>query len=175
MEKAIFQRIMPIAQAMLKTFFATQGTGDQGEQILREDGVVLKRESGLRKRNYTSIFGTLAIDRTCYRVPGEPGVFPLDEQVNLPQRCYSYWVQEWMNLLSLDHPFEEGAQRLQWFFGLELTESVMANVSRDGSQDYEAFYEQKIPPAPDEEGEYQMISIDGKGVPVINHRFAPGL
>jgi hypothetical protein len=34
---------------------------------------------------------------------------PLDAQANLPERTYSYLLQEWMDLLSIrDQPFQGG-------------------------------------------------------------------
>jgi hypothetical protein len=44
------------------------------------------------------------VARTCDRTAGEPGIFPLDAQVNLPARCDSYVLQEWMTLFEVEHP-----------------------------------------------------------------------
>jgi len=172
MEEAIFKKLIPIGQAALKTYFAEKGTGDVGEEIQREDGVILNREWGMRSRIYSSIFGEIVVPRTCYRRLGEAGIFPLDKAVNLPEHCYSYYLQEWMNLLSLDHPYVEGAKRLKYFFGISLVESVMATISRDGADHYDAFYEQKTPPASEDEGELLVASFDGKGVPMIKSEAA---
>jgi len=167
MEEGIFKKLIPIGQAALKTYFAEKGTGDVGEEIQREDGVVLKREWGMRSRTYSSIFGEIVVPRTCYRRLGEAGIFPLDEAVNFPEHCYSYYLQEWMNMLSLDHPYVEGAKRLKYFFGISLVESVMATVSRNGAEHYDAFYEEKTAPTPEDERDFQVVSFDGKGVPMI--------
>lgn len=172
MEEAIFKKMLPIGLAALKAYFALKGTGDLGDEIQREDGVVLKRESNLRPKMYKSIFGKIDVPRTCYRKAGEPGVFPLAEEVNLPERCYSYYLQEWMNSLSIEHPFEAGAERLTHFFGISLVESVMVSVACDGARDYETYYEEKEPPAAKEEGEILSVAFDGKGVPIIKSEAA---
>ena len=85
-EKGIFKRLLPIGLAAMKLYFAQRGTGDVGPAIMRADGVLLPRENKLRGRDYFSLFGKFAVARTCYRLPGEPGIFPLDAQVNLPER-----------------------------------------------------------------------------------------
>jgi len=172
MEETIFKKVKPIALAALKTYFAKRGTGDLGDEIETESGAILKKESHLRSREYISIFGSLPIPRTCYRRIGEPGIFPLDEEVNLPERAYSYYLQEWMNLLSIDHPFQEGAKRLNKLFGCSLAERSMVNVSREGSGDYDEYYAQKQPPEPKDEGELHVVSFDGKGVPMIKSEAA---
>jgi len=167
MEKSLFTMALSIGKIGLKTYFAEKGTGDVGKEICKEDNVKFKRASGLRSRTYTSIFGAIAVPRTCYRTVGERGLFPLEEQVNFPRRCYSYYLQEWMNLFSIDHAFEEGADRLNYFFGISLAESAMVLVSREGATNYDAYYEQKTPPAPEDESDYLVASFDGKGVPMI--------
>ena len=89
-EKGIFKRLLPIGLAAMKLYFAQRGTGDVGPAITRADSGILPREPKLRNRDYFSLFGKFAVARTCYRKPGEPGIFPLDAQVNLPERCDSY-------------------------------------------------------------------------------------
>ena len=71
----------------------------------RADGVILPREKAARA-------GLLLALR---QVRGGPdllphargaGIFPLDAQVNLPERCYSYFLQEWMTVFEVEHPFQ---------------------------------------------------------------------
>jgi hypothetical protein len=77
-EKGLFKRLLPIGLAAMKLYFAQRGTGDVGPAVTRADGVLLPREKQLRERDDFSLFGTFAVPRTCYRTPGEPGIFPLD-------------------------------------------------------------------------------------------------
>jgi hypothetical protein len=103
-EKGIFKRLLPIGLAAMKLSCAQRGTGDAGPVVTPADGVLLPREQQLRGRDYFSLFGTFAVARTCYRIPGEPGIYPLDAQVNLPARCDSYVLQEWMTGFAIEHP-----------------------------------------------------------------------
>ena len=166
-EKGIFKRLMPLGLAAMQVYFAERGTGDVGPGVEREDGVVLLREGKLREREYFSIFGKLDVPRTCYRAPGEGGIFPLDEQANLPKRCYSYFVQEWMTLFAVEHPFKESAGWFDQLFDLDVVESVLIDVAKEAPQDYEAFYSQQAAPSEESEGEIMVVSVDGKGVPII--------
>ena len=166
-EKGIFKRLMPLGLAAMRLYFAQRGTGDVGPGVEREDGRVLLREGKLRERDYFSLFGKLKVPRTCYRVLGEPGVFPLDEHTNMPQRCYSYFVQEWMSVLAVEHPFKESAGWFDQLFELEVAESVLIDVAKEAHQDYEAFYRQQPAPSEQSEGEILVVSVDGKGVPMI--------
>src|SRR5215510_9070968 len=166
-EKGIFKRLLPMGLAALKLYFAECGTGDVGPAITRADGLLLTREKQLRGRKYFSLFGTFAGARTCYRTAREPGIFPLDAQVNLPERCYSYFLQEWMTVFEVEHPFKESASFFAQLFDLEVAESVLMAVAKEAPEDYEGFYAQR-PVAPEElAGELLVVSFDGKGVPMI--------
>src|SRR6267142_2958493 len=166
-EKGIFKRLLPIGLAAMKLYFAQRGTGDVGPAVTRADGVILPREKQLRGRDYFSLFGKFAVPRTCYRTPGEPGIFPLDAQVNFPERCYSYFLQEWMTLFEVEHPFQESAGLFEQLFDLDLAESVLMAVAQEAPEDYEDFYAQRPVPQEDTEGELLVVSFDGKGVPMI--------
>ena len=166
-EKGIFKRLMPIGLAAMKLYFAQHGTGDVGPAVTRADGVLLPREQKLRARDYFSLFGKFAVARTCYRTPGEPGIFPLDAQINLPERCYSYFLQEWMTVFAVEHPFKESSSWFEQLFDLEVAESVLMEVAKEAPEDYEAFYAQQPLPPEDTEGALLVVSFDGKGVPMI--------
>ena len=171
-EKGIFKRLLPIGLAAMKLYFAQRGTGDVGPVITRADGEMLPRERPLRGRDYLSIFGKFRVARTCYRMPGEPGIFPLDAQVNLPKRCYSYFLQEWMSVFAVEHPFRESTGFFAQLFELEVAESVVMEVVQEAPQDYEDFYAQR-PLSPEEtEGALLVVSFDGKGVPMIKEEAA---
>jgi hypothetical protein len=138
-EKGPFKRLLPIGLAAMKLYFAQRGSGDVGPAIMRADGAILPRQTQLRGRDYCSLFGKFKVARTCYRTPGEPGIFPLDAPVNLPERCYSYVLQEWMTWFEVEHPFQESAG---WFaprVALEVAERVLREVAKETSEDDESF------------------------------------
>jgi hypothetical protein len=166
-EKGIFKRLLPIGLAAMKLYFAQRGTGDLGAAITREDGVRLPRETQLRGRDDFSLFGTFKVARTCDRTAGEPGILPLDAQVNLPERCDSYFLQEWMTLFEVEHPFKESTSWFEPLFDLDVAESVLMEVAQEAPEDDEGFYAQRPVPQEDTEGALLVVSFDGKGVPMI--------
>ena len=166
-EQGIFKRLLPMGLAAMQLDFAQRGTGDMGPAVTRADGGVLLREQTLRGRDYFSLFGKFAVPRTCYRTPGEPGLFPLDAQVNLPARCYSYFLQEWMTMFAVEHPFQESTGFFAQLFDLEVAESVLMAVTNEAPQDYEAFYAQRPAPPEESAGALLVVSFDGQGVPML--------
>lgn len=171
-EKDIFSRIMAIGLAAMKGYFAQKGTGEIGDVLQLEDGTSLKKEKRLLEKNYFSVFGKLAVPRTCYRANGMDGVMPLDAQANLPERSYSYLLQEWMDLLSIRDSFLEGSVTLDKILGCGVSASRFEVVSGESAGSYDDFYENKEMPTPESEGEIHTIGFDGKGVPIIKSEAA---
>jgi len=127
----------------------------------------LVREQQLRGRDYLLIFGKFAVARTYYRAAGEPGIYPLDQQINLPEQCYSYFLQKWMTLFAVEHPFKESAGLFEQLFDLDLAESVLMEVAQEAPADYETFYAYQPMPREEAEGALLVVSFDGKGMPMM--------
>lgn len=171
-ELSIFERMLKIGNTAMKCYFAAKGTGDVGASYITENKSVLKKDSQLRGRQYFSVFGKLTVPRSYYHLKGQQGICPLDAAVNFPERCYSYLLQEWMNLCSIRDSFHESHVTLSSLLNLDIKSSRFEVVSRDGADKYDTFYEDKELPSPDTEGELQVVQFDGKGVPVIKREAA---
>ena len=138
-EKGILKRLLPMGLAAMQRSFAQRGTGDVGPAVTRADGMLLPREQTLRGRDDCSLCGKFKVARTCDRAPGETGICPLDAQVNLPQRCDSYVLQEWMTVFEVEHPFQESAGFFAQLFDLDVAERVLMEVAQEAPQDDEDF------------------------------------
>lgn len=172
MERTIFEKLRKIGLAAMKCAFAAKGTGDVGPDLSLADGSVLKRESGFRGREYVSVFGKLNVPRSCYRSVGHRGLMPLDAQANLPKRCYAYLLQEWMEVLSLRDGFAESSVSLKKLLRLDVKASRLEVVNQDSGDEDDRFYQRKDLPDAESEGEVQVLSFDGTGVPVIKREAA---
>jgi hypothetical protein len=174
MEQDIFTRVMQIGLAAMKCYFAAKGTGDIGKTLSLKDGTVASKADALCGRDYFSVFGKFKVPRTVYRAFARPGVMPLDAQADLPERCYSYLLQEWMDHLSIRESFQEAEGTLATLLGVQVSASrvEVVNQSSVTQEDYEQFYAEKAPPSPDQEGTIQVLGFDGKGVPMIKREAA---
>jgi hypothetical protein len=110
-----------------------------GPAITQADGGVLPRGPTRRRRDYVSLVGTFAVARTCYRTPGEPGICPLDAQINRHERCDSYVLQAWMTVFEVEHPLKKSADFFAQLCDLEVAESVVMEVAKEASEDDEGF------------------------------------
>ena len=63
---------------------------------------------------------------------------PLDAKANLPSRCYSYLLQEWMNIFDIRDGFKESQISLNKLLGLEISQSCFEIVNRESVVNYDA-------------------------------------
>lgn len=167
MERDIFKRMIMLGRQLLKYYFETKGTGDVGPEIVLEDGRILKREKTPRPRKYLSVFGMLDVHRTCYRA-SDVSVFPLDREANLPERRYSYFIQELAAYQGSDKTYADTSDFFRKVFGLSVQPSRLETILSDTSAHYDEFYDDPTssPDLVEPEGELLVASFDGKCVPI---------
>jgi hypothetical protein len=171
-EETIFRDLLAMGRSMLQAFLALSGDGDAGPTLpVPGDGPsvppqVLTRLDALRSRPYLSIFGEITIARVCYghdRVEAAP----LDAQLHLPRRQYSYLFQQWLGAFVIDDAHAEAIKKLQTILGLGLSVKASEDLNREQAGDVEPFQNQLPTPEPLEEGPIVVVTADCKGVPLV--------
>src|ERR1700682_5889620 len=114
-EETLFRELLVIGCWMLQAFLDMAGTGDVGPTLTvagdspSDPDQKLPRLDQPHQRPYLSIFGEMAIERTCY---GQDRIeaAPLDAQLHLPQRKYSYLLQKWLGSFVVGDAHAEAIQ-----------------------------------------------------------------
>ena len=119
-ERSLFAQLLQLGVLLLQIFFTAQEEAASPETAPSPTGEALPRERR-RSVDYFSIFGKLPVTRWVYRTHGQSGVSPLDAAVNLPDRCYSYVLQEMMGLLAVQQPFRKVSEFFEKYFGHDLS------------------------------------------------------
>lgn len=171
-ERAVLGRLRAIGRLAVKAYFSAKGTGDVGPHLEGEDGTIYERERRVHERSYISLFGKVTVERTGYRFRGLPAVFPLDAAANLPERRYSYVLQEFVDDCTRGQPFHEAVRHMKKWVGQVVWEHSSEMISRESSRSYDDFYKQKAPTSRAPEGDIVVASFDGKGVPMIKKEAA---
>jgi hypothetical protein len=164
-EGEIFRMLLRLGRILLEVFLCSMGTGHLGRTVATEDGSVLsyRRES---PRRYLSIFGEVSIVRAYYLKDGSKGVFPLEAQLNLPKRKYSYLLQKWMTLWGVRTTYEGAVKTLEDFLGLELAHRPIQRIAQDLTAAVDEFNDALASPEAEEEGPLLIETLDGKGIPM---------
>src|SRR5688572_20208914 len=97
-EASIFKQLMQLGLLLLHLFFVNHQQGDYGPTLQTAQGLATRGRPS--ERSYFSIFGKLQVKRYLYSV-GSMSFAPLDQFLNLPVRCYSYFLAERVNLLNI--------------------------------------------------------------------------
>src|SRR5271165_2365967 len=156
-EETIFRDLLVIGHWLLQAFLDMAGTGDVGPTLTvasdsaSDPDQELPRLDQPHKRPYLSIFGEMAIERTCYGQDRVEAV-PLDAQLHLPQRQYSYLLQKWLGSFVVDDAHAEAIRKLGTILGLEITARASEDLNREQASDVEVFQDRLPVPNAAEEG-----------------------
>jgi len=166
--------------------------GKHKQQRCKEEHQATNREATrlsyrrLHHRKYESVFGTIDIARLGYGRPASASFHPLDEQLNLPVRRYSYVVQKRGAKLVARGPYDEALETIAEFTAARLPRRQLEQVVQEAAEDFDAFYETRCRnlPSPRQSGPILVAGVDCKGVPrrrteedsnePQNKRLAPG-
>jgi hypothetical protein len=171
-EETIFRRLLAMGHWMLESFLTFAGTGDVGPTLTvtgestKEPERRLPRLEHPYKRPYLSIFGEIDIERVCYghdRVEAAP----LDAQLHLPRRQYSYLLQRWLGTFVVDDAHAEAIRKLGTILGLEIAVKASEDLNREQASDVEVFQDNLPVPAPETEAPLLVVTADCKGVPLV--------
>jgi hypothetical protein len=162
-ERHLLSLVMAVGRAALEEFLAVKGTGYAGKEIVDAQD---NRCPYVRDRScaYRSIFGTISIARAYYHHGGSPGVFPLDGELNLPDRGYSYLVQEFASRLAVTMSYEDAQEILSSFFPVKMPIRSLESIVGDVCDEVDRFYEEKAPPDGCPEAVVTVATVDKKGV-----------
>jgi len=145
---------------------AADGSADARPQPPRPGGV-RHGEKRLHERTLHTSLGEVTVERVGYAAPGQVSVHPLDEQLRLPQRCFSYPLQERLVRHAVQGPFDEALAGVKQDTGVGLSKRSAEQVVKEAAADFQAFYQQHQHPAPEECGPVVVTGIDCKGVPMV--------
>ena len=169
-EKSLFKELMKLGLLLLNLFFANHNQGDYGEILKTSKGIA--RRGRMSEKSYFSVFGKLKVNRYLYNI-GDESFAPLDTALNLPKRCYSYFLSELVNFLDIKGAYLEGSKFLEKFFGLKLSVSALETISCESSVQYGDYYDLKNNlPRTARKTDFTVVGFDGKGVPVIKKEAA---
>ena len=162
-ERHLLSLVMAVGKAALEEFVVEKGTGYQGKEIIDAEG---KQCPYVRDRSclYRSIFGTIPIGRAYYYSPGSSGIIPLDGELNLPERGYSYLVQEFSSRLAVTMSYEDAQKVLESFFPVKVPIRSLERIVGDLCDDVSKFYEEETPPEVCPEAAVTVATIDKKGI-----------
>ena len=173
MERSLFRQVLRLGLRLLQLFLLTRVEAESHRPPSGPGQTTLPYHSQ-KPISYFSIFGKLIYERAYFYTPGQPGVSPLDDALNLPARCYSDLLMESAELLAVDSAYDKGLEVLTRLLGLTLSELALETSVAEQSQRVKAFYRQKAAFPSTEEEHILVAQADGKGVPMVRTETVAG-
>lgn len=168
-ERFVRETLARIGFQAMKLFIQCQGNGDLGPEIQVENEKVLTRSQTPTSTTIRSVFGSHRFDQFTY-APGSKKAIelrPISARMSLPERQWSFLLQEFSQMFCVDRAYEQSMQNLESIFGgsfaVDTAEQINGQMGRDAGQ----FVEDLPKPDPTTEGKLLVASADCKGVPLV--------
>src|SRR6516162_5603787 len=106
-ERGLFQRLLCLGATLFAAFLDLVGPGDLGPTATLGDGRTVARLDERHVRRLLTVFGSFTLSRWVYaqRDGQKLELIPTDQRLQLPQGELSYLLQEWDQLLGVEHAF----------------------------------------------------------------------
>jgi hypothetical protein len=169
LERDTWSKVRQIGFAAMELFVRLQGQGNLGPTVQTAEGQTLRRSEDPAACTIRSIFGRHMFLQYTYS-PGPKKAIelrPIDARMSLPERRWSYLLQEFSQLFCVDQAFGLASQNMASVFGGAFSVDTLESTNAHMGQDAERFLSDLPTPPAKKEGEVLVLSSDGKGVPLV--------
>jgi hypothetical protein len=168
-ERGLFDGILRLGFTLFGAFLKLVGPSDLGETATLDDGRVVPRLEEQHTRRLLTVFGPFDISRWVYaqRDGQKIELAPTDQRLQLPESELSYLLQEWDQMLGIEHAFGKVRDTLDTILRLRQSIDTLQRNNRQMSETVLEFHESQPPVKPSEEAEFLVVSEDNKGVPMV--------
>jgi hypothetical protein len=171
LERGSERRARELTRVELQAHVDSRGEGDVGAAIIipAHEGQPLRLAyKRLHTRSVLTLFGELRITRMGYGAPGHNALHPLDVELCLPERIYSYECQRRLIRGVICGPFDEAIALVSEMTGVSVPKRSAEQIVREAAVDFDAFYAERAQAAVKPgRGEILVGAIDCKGIPMV--------
>jgi hypothetical protein len=168
-ERGLFQRLLRLGATLFAAFLDLVGPGDLGETATLDDGRTVRRLDERHGRRLLTVFGLFKLCRCVYaqRQGQKIELAPTDQRLQLPEGELSYLLQEWDQLLGVEHAFGRVRDTLQAILRLKQSVDTLEHNNQHMAQEAPAFREGQAAVDPAQEGALLVVTEDNKGIPMV--------
>ena len=168
-EREAVDRSREVARLSLQAHIAARGDGDVGPALVCDtgDGEVRLAYKRLHTRRIVSMAGELSVTRMGYGAPGQVSIHPLDAELRLPGRSFSYEVQRHLARAAVCGPFDEAVHVVGELTGVVIPKRSAEQIVVDAATDVDGFYERRGRAGGLAQRDIVVGAIDCKGIPMV--------
>jgi hypothetical protein len=172
-EAHVSGRVDELARRLLEEHFARRAQeAGAGVEVVDSEGRPLTHVRE-RRRVLATQFGEVELSRPSHSSREHAGVRPTDDVLELPERRYSYPLQEKAVIACLRDSYEEAAEELKRYLGVDIPKRQLEELVLEAGADVAAFYEGRVETPVAEPGSVLVVMADGKGIPMVRRDLRP--
>lgn len=163
LERESEHRGREVLRRSLQEHLDGRGDGDRGLAVVvdGEHGPMRLTHKRLHTRGLLTIFGEVSVTRMGYGARGQASVHPLDAELCLPARTYSYEISRRLTREIVCGPFSEGISLIAEMTGVRVPMRSAEAILKDAAFDFEGFYARDLTkPSTPGAGEILIGAID---------------
>lgn len=168
-ERDLFHGLLRLGTKLFGAFLKLVGPGDLGEAATLDDGRVVSRLPEQHTRRLLTVFGPFDISRWVYaqRDGQKIELAPTDQRLQMPEGELSYLLQEWDQLLGVEHAFGKVRDTINTILRLKQSVDTLERNNRQMSETVLEFHESQPPVKASEDAELLVVTEDNKGIPMV--------
>jgi hypothetical protein len=168
-ERGLFDRVLQLGTTLFGAFLKLVGPGDLGETATLDDGRVVPRLKEQHTRRLITVFGPFNISRWVYaqRDGQKIELAPTDQRLQLPEGELSYLLQEWDQMLGIEHSFGKVRETTNSILRLNQSVDTLERNNQQMAETVLEFHESQPPVKLAEEAELLVVTEDNKGIPMV--------
>jgi hypothetical protein len=171
-ERHIWKGVLLLGKLLMQLFFTAHSEREERHKSLEvaEDLLIY---SGQPSRQYVSLFGLVELKRYHYWKKGKSGIHPLDAALSMPDRIYSDCVQALLSALEVWIPQDQTLDLLSRWFDLSIPKKSLQDSAADQAEYMATYYAQHPPVETPAQDTILVVTVDGKGIPMIRKDSPP--
>jgi hypothetical protein len=168
-ERGLFDRLLRLGKTLFQGFLTLVGSGDFGTDVALDDGRIVHRAERQHARRLLTVFGEFTIARWVYaqRDKTKFEFVPTDQRLQLPASEVSYLLQEWDQLLGVEHAFGKVREVIQTILRLSQSVDTLEHTNQHMAAAAPVFRNEQGPVDMSQEGDLLIVTEDNKGIPMV--------
>lgn len=168
-ERGLFDQLLALGHRLFQGFLDLVGPGNFGPSVTLDDQRVVQRSGEQHERRLKTVFGEFLLSRWVYaqREGARFEFVPTDQRLQLPASVVSYLLQEWDQLLGIEHAFGKVREVMETILRLPQSVDTLEHTNQQMAAAAPVFREEQGPVNKKTEGALLIVTEDNKGIPMV--------
>ena len=168
-ERGLFDGLLALGKTLFQGFLQLVGPGDAGDTVVLDDGRIVHRSDEQHAKRLLTVFGEFSVLRWVYaqREGAKFEFVPTDQRLQLPASEVSYLLQEWDQLLGIEHAFGKVREVIQTILRLKQSTDTLERTNQQMAEASPMFRDSQGPVDLSKEGKLLVVTEDNKGIPMV--------